>query len=74
MNSVTTKILVLGLSVICTTAVFAKSGEVGITQCTGSKVQTAETTPQVSFGMGEAYGTVRADPAGGLFDMMTSYR
>jgi hypothetical protein len=73
MNSVEMKTLVFGLTVICSSVALAKSGEVGITQCTGAETQNVETTPQVSFGMGQAYGTVRADPAGGLFDMMTSH-
>ena len=51
----------------------ARSDEAGITQCTGSKNQTVETTPQVSFAIGEAYGTVRASPESSIFDMMTSH-
>jgi hypothetical protein len=73
MNSVTTKALVLGLAAISTSAALAKSGEVNITQCTGSQVHSVDTGPQISFNVGEAWGTVRADPTGGLFDMMTSH-
>ena len=73
MYSVMTRTLALGLAVTCSSAALAKSGEVNITQCTGSQVHSVETTAQVSFNVGEAWGTVRGDPAGGLFDMMTSH-
>ena len=73
MNNTLMKTAVLSLAVAWTSVAFAKSGEVGITQCTGAEVQNVETAPQASFGIAKAYGTVRADPAGGLFDMMTSH-
>src|SRR6476659_5786285 len=67
------KMVLLSLFVSCAGTAIARSGEADITQCTGSKNQTVETTAQVSFGMGEAYGTVQAKPEGGLFDMMSSH-
>jgi hypothetical protein len=73
MSHVMTKALVLWLGVTCSTAALAKSGEVYIIQCTGSEVQAVETSAQISFALGRAWGTVRTDPAGGLFDMMTSH-
>jgi len=73
MSRMMMKALVLGLTVTSSTVAVAKSGEVNIIQCTGSEMQTVETSPQVSFSLGKAWGTVRGDPAGGLFDMMTSH-
>lgn len=73
MNSVMMRAVVVVLAVPCSTVVLARSGEVNITQCAGAKVQAVETSPQVSFNVGEAWGTVRAEPAGGLFDMMTTH-
>jgi len=72
MNSVMIKTAVLSLVVTCTSVAFAKSGEVSIIQCSGGEVQNVATTPQHSFGMYKTYGTVRTDPAGGLFDMMST--
>jgi hypothetical protein len=65
--------LLLSLTAACSTAATAKSGEQDIIQCTGSDIQTVETSPQILFNVGRAWGTVRTQPAGGLFDMMTSH-
>jgi hypothetical protein len=73
MSGLKMKLLVLGLAATCSIAALAKSGEVYIIQCTGSEMQNVETSPQISFNVGRAWGTVRADPPGGLFDMMTSH-
>lgn len=43
-----------------------------ITQCTGSEIHGIDISPQVTFNIGKGAGTVRSDPAGGVFDMMTS--
>ena len=72
MKSVIIKTAVLGLAAASTGAAFAKSDEVSILQCNGGEVQNVATTPQHSFGTYKTYGTVRTNPAGGLFDMMSA--
>jgi hypothetical protein len=72
MNSVMIKTAVLSLALTWTGAVLAKSGEVSIIQCSGGEVQNIATDPQHSFGTYKTYGTVRTDPAGSLFDMMST--
>ena len=71
MNSAMMKTALLGLAVIWSSVALAKSGEVTIIQCGGGQVKSIATTPQHSFGTYEAYTTVRTDPAGGLFDLMS---
>jgi len=71
MMHVMMKTAVLGLTIAWTAAAMAKSGEVEIIQCGGGQVRSIATTPQYSFGTYEAYTTVRTDPAGGMFDMMS---
>jgi hypothetical protein len=72
MKSIMIKTTLLGLAAACSGLALAKSGEVSIIQCGGGEVQTVATSPQHSFGTYKSYGTVRTNPAGGLFDMMSS--
>ena len=72
MNTTLMKTAVLSLAVAWTSVAFAKSGEVSIIQCAGGEVQNIATTPQHSFGTYKTIGTVRTDPVGGLFDMMST--
>jgi hypothetical protein len=71
MRSVTIKAVVLCLTIASTPLAMAKSGEVGIIQCGGGQVRSIASSPQHSFTTYEAYTTVRANPSGGLFDMMS---
>jgi hypothetical protein len=73
MKSVMMRAIAVLLAVSCSTVVLARSGDVNIIQCGGAKVQAIETSPQVSFNIGEAWATVRTEPSGSLFDMMTSH-
>jgi hypothetical protein len=73
MNSAGMKTLLFGVTVACSSVAVARSGEVYIIQCTGNEIRTVETSPQISFNLGKGWGTVRTDPSGGLFDMMTSH-
>lgn len=63
----------LAACIACPLAASARSGEVEIVHCVGAQVHAAQTSPDVLFNMAEAWGTVRAQPAGGMFDMMTSH-
>jgi hypothetical protein len=72
MNCMLIKTAVLSLALSCTGVALAKSGEVSILQCSGGEIQNVATTPQHSFGTYRTYGTVRTDPAGGMFDMMST--
>ena len=71
MNNTLMKTAVLSLAIAWTSVAFAKSGEVSIIQCGGGEGQIIATDPQHSFGTYRAYTTVRTDPAGGMFDMMS---
>ena len=71
MNSAMMKTALLCLAVTWSSVALARSGEVTIIQCGGGQVRSIATTPQHSFGTYEAYTTVRTDPAGGLFDLMS---
>lgn len=72
MKSLLFKTVALSLAATWAGIAMAKSGEVSIIQCSGGEVQNVVNSPQHSFGTGKTYGTVRTDPAGGLFDMMTT--
>lgn len=50
----------------------AKSGEVTILHCSGSESRTITEDAQHAFGIGNSIGTVRSNPPGGMFDVMTS--
>ena len=52
--------------------VFAASGEVDVTTCQGGEMQAVALTPKQSVGTFKLLGTLRAVPAGSLFDMMSS--
>jgi hypothetical protein len=72
MMRVMMKAALLGLTILWTSVAMSKSGEVSIIQCSGGEVQNIATSPQHSFGTYKTIGTVRTDPAGGLFDMMST--
>lgn len=71
MKSIMIKTTLLGLAAAYSGMALAKSGEVAITQCGGAEVQTVATDAQHSFSTARSYGTVRTNPVGGLFDMMS---
>ena len=71
MKSMMIKTAVLTLAAACSGVAWAKSGEVTVTQCNGGEVQTVATSPQYTFGTGRTFSTVRTNPAGSLFDMMS---
>ena len=72
MKSMMINTTVLGLAAASSGVALAKPGEVTTTHCFGGEVQNVATSQQYSFGVGKAYGTVRTNPMGGLFDMMST--
>lgn len=65
------KTAVLTLTAACSGLAWAKSGEVMITQCGGGDLHTVATDSQHTFGSVRALTTVRSNPPGSLFDMMS---
>lgn len=72
MKLATIRVVLLSIAAAGSGVALAKSGEVAITQCGGGEVQTVATSPQHTFGSARTFGTVRTNPSGGLFDMMSA--
>jgi hypothetical protein len=66
------KVALISLATASAGLAMAKSGEVTTIACLGGEAQTVSTSPQHSFGTLKLYGTIRTNPPGGLFDMMSS--